>query len=390
MHLLVDCTQISKKKAGVGVYALNLVRELAETYPGLTMSLLAQGDDQDFDIKRPNVTLIKVPAWLCRKLLFRFVVEQLYIPLLTILRSFDVVHSLHYSFPLCPLRAKKVVTIHDLTSYTVPEHLLSVKRAYVRFFLKCSRRLADQLIFVSKSTQNDYLQRFSRKLDGCHVVQLGKGPDFRVDLDRELVEQVCAKHTIRKPYILSLGMIEPRKNLARLIEAFSIVNASYPGYTLVIAGSKGWMYDGVFEAVHRHNISDRVIFTGFVQEKDKPFLIRGAQIFAYPSLYEGFGIPVLEAIACGIPTITSNISSLPEVAGDAALLVDPTSVIDISNALERLMSDQELREELSRKCVIQAAKFSWKRAASETALVYQQAVVENRFASSVALRKNLF
>jgi glycosyltransferase involved in cell wall biosynthesis len=209
-------------------------------------------------------------------------------------------------------------------------------------------------------------------------VLLGKGPDFRVDLDVGLIDQVCAKHRVRKPYILFVGMIEPRKNLTRLIDAFATHSASYPEYTLVIAGIKGWMYGSVFEAVRRHKMEDRVMFTGFIDEQDKPYLIRGAEIFAYPSLYEGFGIPVLEAISCGIPTITSNISSLPEVAGDAALFVDPNSTPEISEALGRLMSDRALREELSRKCITQGAKFSWSRTASETYNVYEQAMVQSK------------
>jgi glycosyltransferase involved in cell wall biosynthesis len=139
---------------------------------------------------------------------------------------------------------------------------------------------------------------------------------------------------------------------------------------LVIAGMKGWMYDGLMEMVKNLNLQSRVIFTGFVPEEEKPFLIAAAKVFAYPSLYEGFGIPVLEALACGIPTVTSNVSSLPEVAGDAALTIDPHSVAELSSALEKLISDEPLRQRLTQEALRQAAKFTWTKTAIMTRQAY--------------------
>jgi glycosyltransferase involved in cell wall biosynthesis len=140
---------------------------------------------------------------------------------------------------------------------------------------------------------------------------------------------------------------------------------------------KGWMCDDLPELISRLNLESRVIFTGFVPEAEKPFLIAGAKVFAYPSLYEGFGIPVLEALACGVPTLTSNLSSLPEVAGDAALLVNPHSIEDIASGLNRLLSDELLRERLRRESLIQAAKFTWVKTATETLRAYREVFSES-------------
>ena len=178
---------------------------------------------------------------------------------------------------------------------------------------------------------------------------------------------------LTQPYVLYIGTIEPRKNLDRLTQAFSTLAQTYPTHTLVIAGMKGWMYESLFELVRTLGLENRVVFTGFVAETDKPFLIRGAEVFAYVSLYEGFGIPVLEALACGTPTLTSDVSSIPEVTGDAALLIDPSSVQDITAGLERLLADPSLRNELAAKSISQAARFSWPATAATTLNLYRKA-----------------
>jgi glycosyltransferase involved in cell wall biosynthesis len=373
MRVLIDCTQISKVKAGVGAYALNLVRELIGLHADLDLRLLVQDDDPDFFIESDRVVVLKVPARAFRKLPLRFLLEQLYIPWLALRYRIDVVHSLHYGFPLGPLRARKVVTVHDLTSFKLPEVHIPAKGRYYRLFIRAARRGADHISFDSQSTQDDFLEAFPRDMASCHVVTLGKAPEFHPDLDPLAVEAVVEKHGLRSPYILYIGMIEPRKNLTRLVEAFSALANNYPSHTLVIAGKKGWMVDSLFEAVRAKGLEGRVVFTGFVSEDDKPYLIRGAEIFAYPSLYEGFGIPVLEALACGTATLTSNLSSMPEVAGDAALLIDPTSTDSLISALSRLLAEPALRQELRTKAVAQAAKFTWRRTAEETYEVYRKA-----------------
>jgi len=384
MKVLVDCTQISRLKAGVGVYAQNLLNELAQVDSEIALFLLVQDDDPDLDFsKYPNVKLIRVKAKICRKLPFRFLLEQLLIPLLAIKYKIKIVHSLHYSFPLMPMFAKKVVTIHDMTMFLMPEAHLHFKVHYFRFFIRASARMADELIFVSHSTQNDYLAFFSKSRDSCHVIPLGKSSLFRPDLDPSHINRVIDAHGLKRPYILYIGTIEPRKNLLRLVRAFSGLALAYPNHVLVIAGMKGWMYEDLFKLIRQLGLEKRIIFTGFVSDEDKPYLMRGCEIFAYPSLYEGFGLPLLEALSCGIPTLTGNISSLPEIAGNAALLVDPTSEVEIAHGLKQLLGDRALRSVLSEKAIKRASGFTWSKTAYSTLTVYRKAIQNTSYHRSL-------
>lgn len=374
MRVLVDCTQVTKAKAGVGVYALNLTTELIrrQNSHGFRMWLLVQDDDPDFAFDHEDVTVLRVPGKLFRIFPLRLLMEQLYIPWLTRKYKIDVLHSLHYSFPLLKIRARKLVTIHDMTSVIMPHVHLAIKVFYFRFFIHAASYLADTLIFDSQSTLDDYKRYFPRVKKPFYVAHLGKAPIFRPGLDRQKVQQTLQKYQLREPYILYIGTIEPRKNLVRLVEAFHRIAQLCPDHNLVIAGMKGWMYDDLFEAVQRLKLESRVAFAGFIAEEDKPYVISAAAVFAYPSLYEGFGIPVLESLACGTPTLAGNRSSLPEVAGDAALLVNPENVDDIADNLHRLLTDFALRDSLRSKSIQQAARFSWCRTAEETLQAYFQ------------------
>lgn len=372
MKVLIDATGITRKKAGVGIYARNLIDQITRVDSGPHFFLLVQDDDPELDFGgRSNVTMIRVPARLFRKLPLRFLLEQLFVPLLLLKNKIDLVHSLHYSFPLVRFGTKQVVTLHDMTFFSMPEVHEFVKIKYFRFFTRMAVRFADRIIFVSQSTRQDCITRLGPLRGSSSVIHLGKSEAFHPGLDPVEVQRVRDKYSLLQNFVLYVGTIEPRKNLVALVSAFASISNQHPGLILVIAGMKGWMYDGLLESIDRLNLQSRVIFTGFIPEEEKPFLIAGAQVFAYPSLYEGFGIPVLEALACGVPTLTSNVSSLPEVAGQAALLVDPRSVEEISLALQRLLSDEALRERLRTESQLQAAKFSWAKAAAETLRAYK-------------------
>jgi glycosyltransferase involved in cell wall biosynthesis len=382
MRVLIDCTGITRNKAGVGVYARNLVEELTRLPHGPQYFLLVQDDDPDLDFSgRPGVTMIKVRARIFRKLPLRFLLEQLALPFLLLLHRIDVLHSLHYSFPLIRFGTKQVVTLHDMTFFNMPQAHERVKILYFRFFIRADVRLADRVIFASHSSLADCTARLGALRGTGTVIYHGKSAAFRADLPAGEIRRVRQKYGLNAEFVLFVGTIEPRKNLSRLVSAFATVCARHPGLMLVIAGMKGWMYDGLIEMVKELNLQSRVIFTGFVPEEEKPFLIAAAKVFAYPSLYEGFGIPVLEALACGVPTVTSNVSSLPEVAGDAALTIDPLSVAELSSALERLISDELLRERLTREALRQAAKFTWTKTAIMTLEVYNDALAPRSQAS---------
>jgi glycosyltransferase involved in cell wall biosynthesis len=372
MRVLIDCTSITRNKAGVGVYAKNLVEELTRQAGGPTFFVMVQDDDPELDFSgRLGVTMIRVPAGIFRRLPLRFLLEQLLLPCLLMMHRIDVLHSLHYSFPLIRFGTKQVVTLHDMTFFNMPQAHERLKVFYFRFFIRADVRFADKVIFDSHSSLTDCTTRLGAPRGTSAVIHLGKSEAFRADLAASEIQRVRRKYGLDAEFVLFVGTIEPRKNLSRLVSAFATVCGRHPGLLLAIAGMKGWMYDDLMQMVKELDLESRVIFTGFVPEEEKPFLIAAAKVFAYPSLYEGFGIPVLEALACGIPTVTSNVSSLPEVAGDAALTIDPYSVAELSSALENLISDDLLRERLTREAVRQAAKFNWTNTAVMTREAYE-------------------
>lgn len=374
-RIAIDLTQIPVKKVGVGMYGLNLVRELRELDQQNEYWLLVQDDDSELlalSSKRFHVT--RVPARIFRILPFRLLLEQLYIPWLVWRQKIDVVHSLHYSFPLFA-PAVRVVTVHDMTMFLMPELHLRSKSLYGRTFTRLAARFADRLSFDSESSRVDFLEVFPEAREKSFVVYLGCSKEFSDGVPQEAVTKVRATYGISGPYVLFVGTLEPRKNISTLVQAFAKVKDRFPEHRLVLTGKKGWHYAPIFELLESLGLKERVIFTGFIEESEKPALLRGADVFVYPSMYEGFGIPVIEAIACGTPTITSNVSSMPEVAGDAALLVTPSSTEEIARAIERLLADPACANELRSRCAAQAAKFRWRQTAEATLALYQDSPV---------------
>jgi glycosyltransferase involved in cell wall biosynthesis len=375
MRILIDATSITTRKAGVGVYASNLIEEMASLLrEGDELFVLAQDDDPEMDFRRQaRVKMLLVPAGVFRHLPLRFVLEQAILPVLLAWHRVEVLHSLHYSFPLVRFGTRQVVTIHDMTSFTMPELLRRLNAIYYRVFARAAVRRADAIIFVSESTRRDCIRILGTAGRSSRVIYLGKSAAFRPDLGQDLCVEARERYGIGAEYVLYIGTIEPRKNLSNLVAAFAALSGKYPSLLLAIAGMKGWMFEGLFKQVAALGLGSRVIFAGYVAEEDKPYLIAGAKAFAYPSLYEGFGIPVLEALACGTPTVTSNLSSIPEVAGDAALLVDPCDAGQISEALDRILSEEALRDSLRAASLEQAAKFTWSKTAESTLQSYRDA-----------------
>ncbi len=372
MKILIDATSITKIKAGVGVYAKNLLDRLTRAPGTLQIVILAQDDDAELDFSyHPNVTMLWVPARLFRILPLRVLLEQVYLPLVLLLRGIKVVHSLHYALPLFCFGTRRVVTFHDMTFFTMPEVHRPFHLPYFKAFMRASVRQADHIIFISRSALKDCTAMLGRPHGSTSVIPHGKSEAFRPQSPGENLDRLREKYHLAERFVLYIGTIEPRKNLPRLVEAFATVAAKDPAIQLVIAGKMGWMAEGLFATIERLHLASRIVFTGFVAEEDKPSLLSACTMFVYPSLYEGFGLPALEAIACGAPTITSNTSSLPEVVGDAALLIDPTDTEALAAAMEKLLSSPDLREELKKKGPAQASQFTWERTAALTADVYR-------------------
>ena len=375
MNVLIETLSIRKEKAGVGVYAKNLVECLlaSPNAANIHFFLLCHDDDPDFAHRAANVTLIRLPAHLFRKLPLRFAYEQLILPFVLLRHRIDVIHSLHYSFPLLRFGTRQVVTIHDMTSYLLPDVHERIKIVYFRFFIRVARRLADATIFVSASAQRDCIRLLGPMHHASAVVPLGKSDAFRPVLDPERLRAVRAKYKLPGRFLLYIGTIEPRKNLDALLAAFAAIAPEFPDLGLVLAGGRGWKnaLENLQAAIARQGLVQRVVFPGFVDEDDKATLLSTAEVFVYPSLYEGFGLPVLEAMACGVPVVTSNLSSIPEVAGNGAWLIDPTNTPELTSAIRGLLSDSTLRSDLAQRALRQAAKFTWQATAEKTLAMYR-------------------
>ncbi|MCB0194763.1 MAG: glycosyltransferase family 4 protein [Anaerolineae bacterium] len=264
----------------------------------------------------------------------------------------------------CPVPA--VVTVHDLGYKYYPAAHRPFDRWYLDWTTRRHTRVARHIVADSLATKRDLIDFYHGDPDRIHVIYLGRNENLAPVDDLTRMTQAKTKYGITKDYLLYLGTLHPRKNLVRLIEAFHVAQAQLPpSLKLVIAGQKGWLYDEIFARVQHLHLSDRVIFPGFVDDADKPALLSGALAYVFPSLYEGFGLPVLEAMACQTPVLTSTVSSLPEVAGDAALLIDPHSHENIAAGIVRLVNDDALRHDLIKKGLAQLEKFSWDRAAQQ-------------------------
>ncbi len=283
----------------------------------------------------------------------------------------DLFHDPVYPLPLF-LPVPGVITVHDLSGYTNPGvHSLRsslAARLYPRHLRKARRIIAD-----SRYTASEIGRLFPDVAGKIDVVHLGVSELFRKVSDRDTLSGVAGRYGLPSRFMLFLGTLEPRKNLDGLLSAFASTAGDIP-QSLVIAGGLGWKYGELLRTISVHPFRERIKLTGFVEDEDLPALLSMADFLVYPSLLEGFGLPILEAMACGTPVLTSNTSSMPEVAGDAALLVDPLSVDAISSGLLSLGNDREFREELASRGPARASLFTWERTARETLSVYGKAI----------------
>ena len=224
---------------------------------------------------------------------------------------------------------------------------------------------ADKIIAVSESTKSDLINLYKINPDKIEVIYSGVGKQFsQIKNNQKKIKLILRKYNLPHEFILYFGTIEPRKNLIGLIKAFEVLKDK--NCKLVIAGTKGWLYKDILKTAKESKKRKDIIFTGFIEESDKPYLYNLSKIFVYPSFFEGFGFPPLEAMACGIPTIVSSNSSLPEVVGNAALMINPMNIDELAWAMDILLSDENLRKKLIKDGLKQAQKFSWQKCAQKT------------------------
>ncbi len=262
---------------------------------------------------------------------------------------------------------KSLITIHDMAHHFYPKYVVQGHDVDLPKYLSNCAAKADLILCMSENTKKDVINILGVPVEKVWVTYNGVSEAFHCNGDERLLSDLRKRHGLPERFILFVGTIEPRKNLVKLVEACHLLySRDRVKEPLVIVGGKGWKNEAFYEIIRKLKVEDRIIFTGYVSDADLPLIYNAATVFVYPSLYEGFGIPVIEAMACGVPVVTSNVSSLPEVAGDAAILVNPEDVEEIASGINRVLSDEGLCKDLQDKGLKQARKFTWGACARKT------------------------
>jgi glycosyltransferase involved in cell wall biosynthesis len=391
LRIGIDYTAAVQQGAGIGRYTRELVRALAKLDRDNDYVLFAavggqrqeaRGKKQEARGKKqeargkgqeswpPNFQMRSVPlSDHVMAILWQRLQLPLWVELVT--GPVDIFHSPDFVLP--PVgRARTLLTVHDLSFMHYPECADANLRAYLNKAVPRSVHRADLILADSQSTKDDLVELLGVEPDRVEVLYPGVEERFRPIEDQALLEQVRQRYNLPSRFILGLGTLQPRKNFVRLIEAFASVQiGKYASLHLVIAGGRGWLYEDIFAAVERLGLEGKVVFPGFVADEDLPALYNLAELFVFPSLYEGFGLPPLEAMACGTPVVTSNASSLPEVVSGAGLMVEATDEEALAEAMKRALDDRALREKMIIKGLEQAKNFTWEKSALKLLSLYE-------------------
>ncbi len=371
MQIGVDAQTLLEQSAGITYYTRGILGELLKQdrknyydlflfrlFPKKPIFEFGQGKNFSYRYQRffPYKAFYKLHKW------------GINIPL----ETFFGPHDLYFfpNFVAYPYRTgKSVVVVPDLSFEKVPQWVAGRNVEFLKRFVPSSVSQADRVIAISEFTKKDLAETYGVPEEKIIVAYPGVDRSEFYPRPTSEVEAVRRKYGIKKPYLLYLGTLEPRKNIPAILEAYAGLKEKRD-FGLVLAGKVGWLCEEVFEKIRALGLENEVITTGYVPPEDRPLLLSGAEVFLFPSFFEGFGMPVVEAQACGTPVITSNATSLPEAAGEAAILVDPKSVEELRQALEKVLSSPRLREELRKRGVENAKRFSWSSSASKIISVF--------------------
>lgn len=367
MRIGFDATPLCAPRSGVGTYTINLLEHLCRQFEDDIVPLAHRprlwepnGNSRSSIPNLRSSVSINKTLWM-----------QVVLPWLLARLRTDLCHFTNGVASLwtpCP----SVVTIHDMTLWLFPQHHYRRRLLAMRPFIPLAARQATAIIAVSHSTKRDIVRILRVPAPKVHVIYEAPAPCFRPLAAGPALEAVRRRYGLPERFVLYVGTIEPRKNLVRLLEAFARLRNGGPiSHAFILAGHRGWKDEAVFAAVERLKLQDAVRFLGYVPEDDLVALYNLADALAFPSLYEGFGLPVLEAMACGTPVVASPRGSLREVAGDAAIFVDPLEVESIAEGLRRVLEDAVEREELRARGLANAARFTWEATALQTRALYR-------------------
>jgi glycosyltransferase involved in cell wall biosynthesis len=371
MRITFDYTPAIQQHAGIGRYADELTRALVARYPRDEWRLFYVDPEQ----REPLPPLDTLPRttvrqsnkpWRLRVLLSTYLRRDQD----RMIGPTDIFHATDHLLPRLS-HTRSVFTLHDLTPLTFPAAHTQLNRRFLQLMLPHFLRNADCVIADSASTQRDAVRLYRLPAERVRVIHLGVAARFQ-PVSRDVQAQTRARYHLPDRFILAVGTLEPRKNLITLLEAYHALRAENFEVALVIAGGRGWHSEPFFDRLRALGLEDTVQLLGRVPDEDLPALYALAEVFAFPSLYEGFGLPVLEAMACGTPVISSDTSSLPEVVGEGGLLLPPADAHSWKEALAQVLSDVNLRADLRRRGLLHAAPFTWENTARQTYAVYQE------------------
>lgn len=371
-RIAIDYTPAAKQGAGIGRYVRELVSALAAIDSQTEYRLFVAGrnpsplpclDNQNFSYRTTRLS----PRWLTR-FWHRLGCP---IPVELLVGSIDLFHATDFVLPPTLPSTKTILTVHDLSFVRVPGTANPRLKVFLDKVVPSSACRSTHILADSSATKHDLIELYNLPSNKITVLLSGVDARFYHDITRRA--WIRSKyHLPDQPYIFTVGTVQPRKNYERLVRALAQVRAKYSDLCLVIAGGQGWLNQPIYDTIRQLNMQDFVHLTGYVDDNDLPTLYSDAICVAYPSLYEGFGLPILEAMACGTPVVTSNVSSMPEVAGDAAVMVDPYDVEALAYALEQVITDDSLRQLLIHRGYQQASHFTWERAAQGLFTVYRK------------------
>jgi glycosyltransferase involved in cell wall biosynthesis len=372
----IDLSAAAQERAGLGRYAASLGQALLALGVPLTAFI---NDLRGSRLVPPLSSLPTRSVRLARKS-WRLRAAATYFggpSLDSVFEGVEVYHATEHLLPQLT-RVPSVFTLHDIAYLRFPQYHLLQNRLFLAWMMPRFLAQADQIITVSESTRRDALQHY--RLDPAKVAVIPEGvePRFTPAVEATQLDAVRRAYNLPARFILFVSTIEPRKNLPTLLEAYVALRPKHPDVGLVIAGGKGWLYQSFFDRLSALGLQDVVKLTGFIADEQLPALLSAAEVFAFPSYFEGFGLPPLEAMACGVPVVCSNASSLPEVVGDAGLLVPPDDPRAWVEALDQVLSNPGLRAELRGRGLARARQFTWEAAARQTLAVYERVTEARR------------
>ncbi len=308
--------------------------------------------------------------WPTERRMARILWEQLALPVVAARQNLDLLHGMAFVLPYartCPA----VVTIFDLSFIHYPERFPALQRIYLTSQTRRSCQAARRIVAISESTGRDLERYYGISNEKIDIVLPGVGREFQL-IDRDKVESFRKEKRLTDPYLLHVGTLQPRKNIPFLVKALAKIRR--PNLKLILVGGKGWNYDEIYSAVEKYGLKKQVDFRGFVTDTELPLWYNAAAATIFPSLYEGFGLPVLEAMACGSPVIAANTSAIPEVAGQAALLYEPDDLTELIDHIAILLDDPQIAAKMQENGLSQATRFTWQRASQELITVYDRAL----------------